>query len=85
MSCNNYVEEFISLQEKIPPLKIRLYQKQLIIADKMVINEDDIHVELKPLYIDLTETFMSNHVGTLLEMKGCRKPFIQRQLYKKEG
>ena len=42
MSCDNYVEEFRSLQEKISQA----------IADKMVINEDD--VELKFLYIDST-------------------------------
>ena len=72
MSCDNDVEEFLSLQEKIPQ-QIAIQEKALSeeITDKMVIIEDD--VELKLLYIAPTEKFMDEYVGTLLEMKGLFK------------
>jgi hypothetical protein len=57
------VEEFLSLQEKIPQ-QVAIQERALseAIAGKMVISEDN--VELKPLYIDPTEKFMDNYVGT---------------------
>ena len=68
MICDTNVEEFLRLQEKLP--------NQVIIQDKvstdnaMEILED---INLRSLYIDQTEKFMDEYVGTALEMKGLFK------------
>ena len=68
MMCDTNVEEFLRLQENLP--------NQVIVQDKvstdnaMEILED---INLKSLYIDPTEKFMDEYVGTALEMKGLFK------------
>ena len=71
MSCDNFVAEFLSLQEKVPQQNA-FQEKSLSKAntDKMLIQGD---VDLRSLYSDPTEQFMEEYVGTSRKMKGLFK------------